>query len=78
MEGLRVPHPPYSPNLTPSNLIFVSLVEKNPQKGNVCRCGGGKQKVAEALKGIKIYKFKNCFEQWEKHLDRCIASNGLL
>ena len=25
-----------------------------------------KQKTAEALKGIKINKFKNCFEQWEK------------
>ena len=24
-----------------------------------------KQKMAEALKGIKIDKFKNCFEQWE-------------
>ena len=35
-----------------------------------------KQKTAEALKGIKINKFKNCFEQWKKHLDRCIASNG--
>ena len=35
-----------------------------------------KQKMAEALKGIKIDKFKNCFEQWKKCLDRCIASNG--
>ena len=24
-----------------------------------------KQKAAEALKGIKIEEFKNCFEQWE-------------
>ena len=35
-----------------------------------------KQKMAEALKGIKIQEFKNCFEQWEKRLNRCIASNG--
>ena len=34
------------------------------------------KKVAEALKGIKINKIKNCFEQWEKNLDSCIASNG--
>ena len=25
-----------------------------------------KQKTAEALKGIKINKFKNCFEPWKK------------
>ena len=24
-----------------------------------------KQNMAEALKGIKIGEFKNCFEQWE-------------
>ena len=35
-----------------------------------------KQKMAEALKGMKITELKNCFEQWEKHLDRYIASNG--
>ena len=34
------------------------------------------QKKAEALKGIKTYKFKDCFEQWEKSLDGCVASNG--
>ena len=33
-----------------------------------------KQKVAEVLKGIKIDKFKNCFEQWQKRLNGCTAS----
>ena len=28
------------------------------------------------LKDISINEFKNCFGQWEKHLNRCIASNG--
>ena len=32
--------------------------------------------MAEALKGIKIGEFKNCSEQWKKHVDWCIASNG--
>ena len=32
--------------------------------------------MAEALKGIKIDESKNCFEQWKKPLDMCIASNG--
>ena len=31
--------------------------------------------MAEALNSIKIKKFENCFEQWKKCLDRCIASN---
>ena len=37
---------------------------------------GETTKMAEALKGIKIDKFKNCLEQWKKHLDKCIVSNG--
>ena len=35
-----------------------------------------KQKMAEALKVIKIDEFKNCFEQWKKYIDSYIASNG--
>ena len=35
-----------------------------------------KQKMGEALKGIKIDGFKNCFEQWKNHLNGGIASNG--
>ena len=36
-----------------------------------CPCGRGETKqtnkeMAEALKGIKINKFKNYFEQWKK------------
>ena len=41
-----------------------------------CWCEEVKQKPAEAVKGIKIDEFKNCFLQWKKCLDRCIASNG--
>ena len=32
--------------------------------------------MAEALKDIEIDKFKNCFEKWKNHLNRCIASHG--
>ena len=35
-----------------------------------------KQKTAEALKSIKVDKFKNCFGQWKKYLNRCSASDG--
>ena len=35
-----------------------------------------RQKAAEALKGIKIDEFKNCFEQWEKCLNKYFISNG--
>ena len=57
------PHPPYSPDLSPSNFFFVSP-DKKVLKGNCfASVEEVKHKMAEALKGIKINEFKNCFEQ---------------
>ena len=68
--------PPHSPNLTP-RAFFLFPQMKGVLKG---KCFANvqevKQKMAEALKGIKIDKFKTCFEQWKKSLNRCIVSNG--
>ena len=71
-----VPHPPYSPSLTLSKYFLFLWMEK-VLKGKLCAdVEGLKQKTAEALQGIKINEFKNCFEQRIKYLDRCTASNG--
>ena len=71
-----VPHPPYSPDVAPSD-FFLFLYMKKVLKG---KCFADvekvKQKMAEALKGIKIDEFKNRFEQWKKWLIGYIASNG--
>ena len=57
-----MPHSPYSPDLGLSDFIFPPM--KKVPKGN--------QKMVEALKGTKIGKFKNWFEQWKR------ASIGVL
>ena len=50
---------------------------KSPQRRMCCWCGRDEiKKIVEVLKDIKMDKFKNCFEQWKKHLDRSIASSG--
>ena len=60
-------HPPYSPDLTLSNLIFLFPGMKNVLKG---KCFADveevKQNMTEAQKGTKINEFKHCFEQWGK------------
>ena len=66
--------PPYSPNLTLGNFFFPD--EKSPQREMFANVEEVIQKMAEALKGIKTSEFKNCFEQWKKCLNSCIASNG--
>jgi hypothetical protein len=32
--------------------------------------------MTEALKAITLQEFQNCFEQWKKLWDKCIASQG--
>ena len=71
-----MPHPPCSPDLAPKPLFFVSLDEKVLRGKRFDNVEEVKQKMAEALKGIKIDGIKNCFEQWKKCLNRCIASVG--
>ena len=56
--------------------LFVFLDKKSLRREKIANVEKVKQKLAEALKGIKIDEFKNCSEQWKKPLDRCIASNG--
>ena len=64
-----LPHPPYSPNLALGDFcLFVcfSRFKKVLKGDHFANVEEVKQKMAEALKGIKINKFKNCFEQWKK------------
>ena len=70
-----VPHPPNSPDLTQSDLFVFPQMKESLQRETFCLCGRGETKMAEALKDIKINEFKNCFDQWKKHLNRYIASN---
>ena len=56
-------HPPYSPDLAPTDLFFVSLAEKSPQRKTDVK--EVKQKTAEALQGIQSEEFKNGFEWWK-------------
>jgi hypothetical protein len=35
-----------------------------------------KEKMTEALKGITLQEFQDCFEKWKTRFDQCIASNG--
>ena len=71
-----VPHPSYSPDLTPSGFFLFPQMKKVIKGKCFANVEEVKQKMAEALKGIKIDKFKNHYKQWKKHLNRCITSNG--
>ena len=62
--------------LHPERLFVFPWMKKALKGKHFANVEEVKQKMAEALEGIKINELKNRSEQWEKHLDRCIASNG--
>ena len=59
-----MPYSSYSPDFSLSDIfLFVSLFEKVLKSKCFVDVEEVKQKMAEALKSIKINEFKNCFEQ---------------
>ena len=46
--------------------VFASPMKKVIKGEHFASVKEVKQKMAEALKGNKTEKFKNCFEQWKK------------
>ena len=61
-----MPHPPYLPNLTPNDSFLCPQMKKVLKGKHFANVEEMKQKMAEALKGIKIDEFKSCLEQWKK------------
>ena len=62
-----MPHPPYSPIAPPATSFLFPQMKKVLKGKCFASVEEVKQETAEeALKGIKISKFKNCFEQWKK------------
>ena len=53
-----MPHPPYSPTLSLSDFFFFPWMKKVLKGKRFANVEEVKQKMAEALKGIKINEFK--------------------
>ncbi|GFY36077.1 putative transposase [Trichonephila clavipes] len=68
------PQPPYSPDLSPCDFFLFPKL-KNHLKGYHFGTLENIQKaVADQLKAIPISEFHQCYEEWKKSLQRCVAS----
>ena len=61
-------HAPYSPDLAPCD-FFLFPIMKRDLKGKCFQ-------TVEEVRAITLQEFQNCFEQWKKHWDKCIDSQG--
>jgi len=69
-------HPPYSPDLAPCDFFLFPRMKKVLKGKRFADVEEVKKKTTEALNGISLQEFQNCFVQWKTRLDRCIASHG--
>ncbi|PNF44125.1 hypothetical protein B7P43_G03186, partial [Cryptotermes secundus] len=72
-----VPHPPYSPDHAPCDFFFLFPRMKRDMKGKrFADVAEVKEKTTEALSSISKDEFRQCFEKWNKRLDKCISVSG--
>jgi transposase len=72
---IQLLHPPYSPDLAPCYFFLFPRMKKVLNRKRFADVEEVKKKTTEALKGITLQEFQDCFEKWKTLLDTCIASN---
>ena len=71
-----VPHPPYSPDLAPSD-VFLFPKLKMKLKGRRFLTLEEIQAESQAvLHALRENDFQECFKNWQRRCDRCQASEG--
>ena len=72
----RTPHPPYSPDIAPSDFFLFGYV-KEKLKGHVFNdINDLKEKIVEIIMSISAEKRKEVFENWIKRCERVIELEG--
>jgi len=71
-----IPHPPYSQDLASCDLFLFLTMKKTMKGKRFATVEEVKTASQEALNNIKLQQLQRWFTQWEKRLDKCIASNG--
>jgi predicted acetyltransferase len=70
------PHSPYSPDLAPNDFFLFPRMKRDLKGKRFQNVEEVREKSKEALKAINLQEYQNCFEQWKKLWDKCIASQG--
>jgi transposase len=59
-------HPPYSPDLAPCDFSLFSQMKSVLKGKRFAGVEEVKKKTTEALKGITLQEFQDCFEKWNR------------
>ncbi|GFT20167.1 putative transposase [Trichonephila clavipes] len=70
------PQPPYSPDLRPCDFFLFPKLKNHPKGHHFGTKENIQTAVTDQLKAIPISEFHQCYEEWKKRLQRCVASEG--
>ncbi|GFU56385.1 putative transposase [Trichonephila clavipes] len=70
------PQPPYSPGLSPSDFFLFPKLKNHLKGHHFGTLENIQTTVTDQLKAIPISEFHQCYEEWKKRLQRCVASEG--
>jgi len=71
-----IPHPPYSPDLTPWDFLLFPCMKGQMEGKCFADVSEVKKKTLEVLNNMSMEEFQKCFHQWEKCWYKCIESKG--
>ncbi|GFU18687.1 putative transposase [Trichonephila clavipes] len=70
------PQPPYSPDLSPCDFFLFPKLKNHLKGHHFGTLENIQTTVTDQLKAIPISEFHQCYEEWKKRLQRCVASEG--
>jgi len=73
---LRLPHPPYSPDLAPSDFFLFGLLKNKLEGLSFDNDDELQEKTIKILKEIPREIFEESFEEWISRLKKCIELDG--
>ena len=67
-------HPPYSPDLAPSNFWLFDLIKRNLD--DHVDVESQKKQITKILRDIPKEEYKKTFNKWVERMQHCINNNG--
>ncbi|GFV26465.1 putative transposase [Trichonephila clavipes] len=67
---------PYPPDLSPCDFFLFPKLKNHLKGDHFGTLENIQTAVTDQLKAIPIYEFHQCYEKWQKRLQRCVASEG--
>jgi histone-lysine N-methyltransferase SETMAR len=73
---IRLPHPPYSPDLAPSDFFLFGYLKKALEGFNFVNDNDLMEETKKILFGIEKEILRNVFDEWVKRLKLCLINKG--